>query len=395
MASEDKLTLSLIKAGPGGFVGGTNVHPSVLDIARERLDTVRSKGKLLDFHVLRCGSEIALVLTHRSGPRSEEVHALVWSVLRACVEEAKALKLHGAGDALSDKPFSGTLLGLGPGLAELEFSERESEPIVIFMADKASSGTWNLPLYKTFGDPFNTTGLVTDPVLSKGFSFVVEDLRGGEDVTLKAPSETYRLLSLIGESSRFRLVSVIGNKAGGSKAGANKAGGSKAADKVDEGRGEEAARVSGGGGFGNKALDQVCVVRCESPFPSVGEALEPFTHPHLVSGRLRGSHVGPLMPVPFYESGSTCSDGPLRVIAAGFQLSEGRLIGPHDMFDDPVFDAPRREAGRMSDYLRRHGPFEPHRTVKTEGEKAGETEGEPVAEKETLPVKEQKEVEGR
>ena len=377
VASETKLTLSVVKASPGGFVGGTNVHPSVLDIARERLDTARDKGKLRDFHVLRCGSEIALVLTHGSGPESEDVHALAWSVLRACVEEAKALKLHNAGGVLEDKPFSGTLRGLGTGVAELEFQERKSEPIMIFMADKASSGTWNLPLYKTFGDPFNTTGLVTNPVLSKGFSFVVEDLRGGEDVFLKAPSETYRLLSLIGESSRFRLVSVHSNKDGGNNAGG----------KADEGPGEEAARVSGGGGFAGNVLDQVCVVRCETPFPSVGEALEPFTHPHLVSGWLRGSHLGPLMPVPFYESSATRSDGPPRVIAAGFQLSEGRLIGPHDMFDDPAFDAPRREASRVSSYLRRHGPFEPHKTVKMEGAQ--------LAEEEAPPVKEQKEVENR
>ncbi|HBG22447.1 MAG TPA: fructose 1,6-bisphosphatase, partial [Peptococcaceae bacterium] len=38
-------------------------------------------------------------------------------------------------------------------------------------------------------------------------------------------------------------------------------------------------------------------VRCQSGYPAVGEALEPFTYPHLVAGWMRGSHNGPLMPV--------------------------------------------------------------------------------------------------
>jgi fructose 1,6-bisphosphate aldolase/phosphatase len=31
------------------------------------------------------------------------------------------------------------------------------------------------------------------------------------------------------------------------------------------------------------------------------------------------------------------------------------------MFDDPSFDEARRQANIAGEYLRRHGPFEPHR----------------------------------
>ena len=31
------------------------------------------------------------------------------------------------------------------------------------------------------------------------------------------------------------------------------------------------------------------------------------------------------------------------------------------MFDDPSFDNARHEANDIADYLRKHGPFEPHR----------------------------------
>ena len=48
-------------------------------------------------------------------------------------------------------------------------------------------------------------------------------------------------------------------------------------------------------------------------------------------------------------------------MALGFQLAKGKLVGPRDMFADGAFDNARAEANRVADYLRKHGPFEPHR----------------------------------
>ena len=76
---------------------------------------------------------------------------------------------------------------------------------------------------------------------------------------------------------------------------------------------------------------------------------------------MRGSHHGPFMPVSVADSKPTRFDGPPRVICLGFQLAEGRLVGPRDMFDDVSFDNVRRQANEVADYMRRHGPFEPHR----------------------------------
>ena len=47
--------------------------------------------------------------------------------------------------------------------------------------------------------------------------------------------------------------------------------------------------------------------------------------------------------------------------AAKFPLSKGRLIGPADLIDDPAYDRARRKAAQIADYMRAHGPFEPHR----------------------------------
>jgi fructose 1,6-bisphosphate aldolase/phosphatase len=67
------------------------------------------------------------------------------------------------------------------------------------------------------------------------------------------------------------------------------------------------------------------------------------------------------MPVSFSDANPTRFDGPPRVIAAGFQLSNGKLIGPVDLFGDPAFDGVRQQANQIADYMRRHGPFQPHR----------------------------------
>ncbi len=76
---------------------------------------------------------------------------------------------------------------------------------------------------------------------------------------------------------------------------------------------------------------------------------------------MRGSHPGPLMPVSVEDSTPTRFDGPPRVVALGFQLSGGKLVGPRDMFADKSFDRAREQTNIVADFMRAHGPFEPHR----------------------------------
>jgi len=107
--------------------------------------------------------------------------------------------------------------------------------------------------------------------------------------------------------------------------------------------------------------DPVAIVRAQHGLPAVGEVLEAFAFPHLVAGWMRGSHFGPLMPVPQRYARVTRFDGPPRLIALGWNTSKGRLIGPVDLFDDVAFDETRRLAQFIAEYMRRHGPFMPHR----------------------------------
>ena len=67
------------------------------------------------------------------------------------------------------------------------------------------------------------------------------------------------------------------------------------------------------------------------------------------------------MPVSVADANPTRFDGPPRVVALGFQVSNGMLVGPRDMFADVSYDLAREQANEMANYIRRHGPFEPQR----------------------------------
>ncbi len=84
--------------------------------------------------------------------------------------------------------------------------------------------------------------------------------------------------------------------------------------------------------------DPVLIVRCQGAFPAVGEILEAFAGINIVEGWMRGSHNGPLLPVGFPDARCTRFDGPPRCIAAGFQLANGMLVGPTDLFGDVAFN---------------------------------------------------------
>jgi fructose 1,6-bisphosphate aldolase/phosphatase len=339
----ETITLSVIKADVGGHVGHSAIHPDLEEAARETLETGRQQGLLIDYYVTHCGDDLQLIMTHRHGVEHPDVHRLAWEAFEKATAAARTLKLYGAGQDLLADAFAGNVRGMGPGVAEMEFTERPSETVIIFMADKTSAGAWNMPLYKMFADPFNTAGLVISPSLNQGFRFEIHDVKEHRKITLSCPEELYDLLVFIGAPARYAIKAVY----------------SKATGEIGAVSSTERLALIAGQYVGKD--DPVCIVRCQSQFPAVGEVLEPFAHPHIVEGWMRGSHYGPLMPVALRDANPSRFDGPPRVVALGFQLAEGRLVGPRDLFDDPSFDETRRLANQIADYLRRHGPFEPHR----------------------------------
>ncbi len=338
-----KTTVSVIKADIGSLAGHHVVHPDTLAVASRVLAEAKMKGLIIDYYVTNVGDDLQLIMTHRKGVDNSEIHELAWNAFKEATKVAKELGLYAAGQDLLSDAFSGNVRGLGPGVAEMEFYERPSEPIIVFMADKTEPGAFNLPMYRIFADPFNTAGLVIDPRLHDGFKFVVFDVYEGKEVTFNAPEEIYDMLALIGTPGRFIVRRVY----------------RKSDNEIAAVVSVERLSLIAGQYVGKD--DPVAVVRTQSGFPAVGEVLEAFAHPHLVAGWMRGSHHGPLMPVGLRHAKMTRFDGPPRVAALGFNVKNGRLIGPADLFDDIAWDEVRRTALIITDYMRRHGPFMPHR----------------------------------
>lgn len=346
-----KTTVSVIKADVGSVAGHTCPAQEMMEYARKKLSEARDSRIIKSYYVYSVGDDIGLVMTHDKGEDNPEVHKLAWDVFKEITEKiSRPLKLYAAGQDLLKDAFSGNVKGMGPGVAELEFEERGSDPIVVFAADKTSPAAWNLILYRIFADPFNTAGLVIDPILHDGFIFEVMDLIEGRIVRLKTPEETYDLLSLIGTINRYVISRVY-------RARDNEPAASASTTRLSYIAGKYVGKD-----------DPVLIVRAQSGFPAVGEILSAFAIPHLVSGWMRGSHYGPLMPVSFKKKQNIISyfDGPPRVIAMGWQISNGMLVGvddnePVDLFDDAVWDYSRELATKIAFYMRSMGEIMPAR----------------------------------
>ncbi len=342
-----KITISLIKADVGGWPGHATVHPALKSVADSMLAQEKASGRVIDYKVMSVGDDLELLMSHRNGVDNADIHGLAWEVFCNATEKAKELKLYGAGQDMLCDAFSGNVKGMGPGVAELEFQERTADPLVAFMMDKTEPGAFNFPIYKIFADPFNTAGLVIDPAIHQGFIFEIWDILENKSIFMKCPEEMYDVLALVGAKSRYVIKRVF-----------PKPGKLPEDEAVATISTEKLYHIAGA--YVGKD-DPVALVRCQSGLPALGEVLEPFSIGHLVSGWMRGSHNGPLMPCAFEDACCTRFDGPPRVIAAGFQIADGVFVGPVDLFKDKAFDLTRQRVLEVADYMRRHGPFEPHR----------------------------------
>jgi fructose 1,6-bisphosphate aldolase/phosphatase len=239
---------------------------------------------------------------------------------------------------------------MGPGVAEMEIEERRSDPIIVFAADKTSAGSFNYPLFRMFGDPMNTAGLVIDKSMFGGFKFEILDSKENTRVILSCPGEMHEIIALLGTSTRYTVSRVW-----------------RAEDDLVCAVTSTSKLSLIAGKYVGKD-DPVAIVRAQHGLPAVGEILVPFLHTYFVEGWMRGSHWGPLMPVSLKDSKCTVFDGPPRIVAIGFQVCNGGIaLGTtgkplvNDMFDDPAFDMARRESVKMTSVFRRMGEFEPAR----------------------------------
>jgi len=346
----EKTTISIIKCDVGSLVGHHTVPEPLLNVGEKKLQAARKSGIINSHYVFHAGDDLELLMVHQKGEGNPEIHKLAWDTFQEAAKKAVDLKLYGAGQDILKTAFSGNVRGMGPGVAEMEIEERGSDPIVVFAADKTEPGAFNYPMFRIFADPFNTAGLVIDPVIIGGFKFEVLDVLENKRVVLKCPEEMYELIALIGTPSRYLISHVRRAKD----------------DLVCAATSTTRLSLIAGKYVGKD--DPVSIVRCQHGLPALGEVLAPFMHSYFVEGWMRGSHWGPLMPVGLKDARCTLFDGPPRIVALGFQVAHGKIACDDegkpmisDLFSDPSFDLARREAIENAVTLRRMGEFEPAR----------------------------------
>ena len=352
--SAEKVTVSVIKADVGSVVGHSRPHPSMMEAAKDILNDAQKQGVIEDFYVTRVGDDINLFMTHYKGENNKDVHGAAWECFQKAAKIAKSMKLYAAGQDILTDAFSGNVKGAGPGSAEMSFEERGSEPLMFFIADKTEPSAYSMPLSRIFLDPFTTTGLVVDARAKKGFDIEIQDVMDNKKVVMSAPEETWSILSLLGDTSRYA-IKRINSRAGIGPAAV------VSTDKLN---------LTAGKYIGKD--DPVCICRAQSGLPSVGEYLQPFmNNTMMVAGWMRGSHYGAFYPCSPEESDPVYFDGPPRICCLGFQLNDGKLQGlepintkggdhiPVDFFKGNTWDLARMNAIKASRFMRSQGPFMP------------------------------------
>ncbi len=351
--SEEKVTVSVIKADVGSVVGHSKPHPSMLEASREVLRDAQKQGVVEDFYVTRVGDDINLFMTHYKGAGNRDVHGAAWECFQRAAKIAKSMKLYAAGQDILTDAFSGNVKGAGPGSAEFSFVERKSEPLLFFMADKTEPSAYSPILSRIFLDPFTTTGLVIDARAKMGFDVEIQDVMDHKKVVMSSPEETLSILSLLGDTSRYA-IKRIDSRAGVGPACV------VSTDKLNLTAGKYVGKD-----------DPVCICRAQSGLPSVGEYLQPFVNPTIVAGWMRGSHYGALYPCSPEDSDPVYFDGPPRICCLGFQLNDGKLQGlepmnskngehvPVDFFKGETWNKAREDAIKASMLMRSQGPFMP------------------------------------
>jgi len=333
-----KTTLSIIKADIGSIGGHIKPSCQLLESIREFISK-KGKNLLDDFYVSHTGDDIAILISHQKGTENEDIHKLAWDAFLEGTSVAKKQGLYGAGQDLLADAFSGNIRGLGPAVAEMEFEERPNEPFLCFAADKTDPGAYNLPLYLAFTDPMFNSGLMLSPTVGEGFKFNIMDvayIEGDRLIELVAPENLYDIAALLRDNERFVIESIYSRSSGEIAASVS------------------TTRLHNIAGKYTGKDDPVCLVRVQGNFPATGEILSPYSIGHYVAGFMRGSHIGPFMPVKI-NSPVSYFDGPPLVSCHAFCVHERKFTEAADAFDHPFWDYIRNKVSRKAVEIREQG----------------------------------------
>jgi len=343
-----KITLSVIKADVGGVGGHTKPSDGLIEAVRK---TIKGSGDLLiDHYIGYCGDDVHIVMSHTHGVDNNQIHKLAWDAFMAGTEVAREEGLYGAGQDLLKDSFSGNVKGMGPGVAEMEFEERQNEAFTVFAADKTEPGAFNYPFYRMFVDALSNTGLIVNQSLARGVNINIMDVEEGKIAELSLWEDKPTIEAALMYPGRY-VVSTVNTKDGEPIVASS-------TDRLHNIAGKYVGKD-----------DPICIVRTQKNFPATEEVGSVFNNPHYVAGNTRGSHNMPLMPVKLNSAATINFCIPI-VEALVFSMHNGKFVGPFDGFSTPDWDYIREIATKKALAMRSQGFIHPATLVPSELEYA-------------------------
>jgi fructose 1,6-bisphosphate aldolase/phosphatase len=339
------ITVSAIKADIGAIGGHTRPSDELLNVVKNYIKKMGNE-LLIDHYIGYSGDDIHIVMTHKLGLDNEKIHKLAWDAFSEGTKTAKNQGLYGAGQDLLKDSFSGNVRGMGPGVAEIEMEERQSEVFCIFAADKTEPGAFNFPFWRMFVDAGSNTGLLINEKLAGGVTFKIMDVMTGNIADLKMWEDKPELEAALMFPGRYVVHSVY----------------SSAGEQILSASTDRLHNIAGT--YVGKD-DPIAIVRTQKDFPATEEVGSAFNNPHYVSGNTRGSHHLPLMPVKLNSPASLNYSIPI-VECLVFSMHEGKLTGPLDGFGTADWDLQRTWASERAMIMRNQGFIHPATLVPDE-----------------------------
>lgn len=347
---KNELTVTVIKADCGSMGGHTQPSSGMLKLVE---DYIAIRPWVIDYKITHTGDDIAIITTHKEGTGSAQVHKDCRNAFDIAAAKASKEGLYGAGQDLFPTSPSGNVRGTGPGVAEITFEllpkHRPAESIAIFAADKCGPGAYNQALYQSFADPSRSSGFLLAPDISKGFTFVIEDMnhkvsRGAaathRKIHLNSPEDNVAILALLRNIDRYGVAEIR------SRVFPEETSVAVSTDRLHNITGIYQGKD-----------DPVMIIRNQKIFPALEEVIDPFRLVSLVTGDARGSHTMPLMPVAINTpvAGSYCV--PLVTCLAVSVNGEGKFSEFVDIFANVAWDRYRGLALEKADIMRQQAPF--------------------------------------
>ena len=343
-----RVTVSVIKADVGGIGGHTKPSDGLLQAIRDTI--THSSDLFLDHYIGYCGDDTHIVMSHTHGIDNESIHKLAWDAFMEGTKIAREEGLYGAGQDLLRDSFSGNVKGMGPGVAEMEFEERQNEAFTVFAADKTEPGAFNYPIYRMFVDSLSNTGLIVNKNLAQGVKINIMDVEKAQVAELELWQDKPTIEAALMYPGRY-VVDTVTTKDGEPILAAS-------TDRLHNIAGTYVGKD-----------DPVCIVRTQKKFPATEEVGSVFNNPHLVAGNTRGSHNMPLMPVKLNSAATINFCIPI-VESLVFSMHNGKFTGPFDGFSTPDWDIIRMNATKKAMDIRSQGFIHPATLVPSELEYA-------------------------